>query len=322
MTATHQSRTAPASYGRPRTVACSAGALTACAALLAVLLAALWWHVDGGRWFVVQTPSMGTALPVGSLALTTPAEVDAVPPGEVVTFRSPRTGTVYTHRVVGVTGAGLRTQGDLNAAADVSLVDDDHLVGRVVWQASVLGWALRAVPYLLIAVAATWVADLLLRYRWRRATWLLGLSVGAAVTNLLLRPWVGLALLGQRTAEDTVDGEPSLLLDIVSTGLLATQAVGDEAGSTAVHLRTGETATVALSAGDSGRYEVLGRPELGLWGWAVLLLLCLLPLLVALVPTRSAEPDSSSPDAPRSAERDSDVGLAILRSSPRLVDAP
>ena len=73
---------------------------------MAAVVATVGFRLDGGRWFIVETPSMGQSLPVGSLVLTTPSELDAVADGDVITFRNPESGAVYTHRVARVTEAG------------------------------------------------------------------------------------------------------------------------------------------------------------------------------------------------------------------------
>ncbi|WP_367379197.1 S26 family signal peptidase [Subtercola boreus] len=94
--------------------------LIAAAILLAVLLlAALVFFITGGRWFVVQTPSMGETAPVGTLILTTPTN-GQVAVGDIITFRPPTSpGEVYTHGIIAISADGaISTRGDINGATD------------------------------------------------------------------------------------------------------------------------------------------------------------------------------------------------------------
>lgn len=196
--------------------------------VVAFLAATLWWRSEGGRWFVVETPSMGTAMPVGTLALTSPTVVDDVGAGDVVTFRPPQSGTVYTHRVVEQvaspgTGGALRlvTKGDVNDTPDPGSIGQEHLVGHVVWHAQALGWAVKAVPLVVVGGASTWLLSLLLTRHQRRGVRLVGASLTLSLTTWLLNPWVGVQTVSQRVPED---GSEGVLLDVISVGLLPVRA--------------------------------------------------------------------------------------------------
>lgn len=259
--------------------------------VVTVLAAALWWRADGGRWFVVTTPSMGTTMPVGTLVLTTPVEADGVRVGEVVTYRAPQSGTVYTHRVVERVAGGdgavrLLTRGDVNAAPDPGSIGQADLVGRAAWHAPVLGWVLRAVPVLTAGGAATWLLGLVVPRRRRRGVHLLGASATLAVTNALLHPWVGLEKLAQR---DPGAGRGGVLLDVISVGLLPVRAEQVGGGATA-RLRDGELVTMHLAERRDGAYTITGVLDLAWWGWALLVAVCLVPLVVSLLAGPEPEP--------------------------------
>lgn len=289
----------------------TAAVATGLVAMIALLAAALWWRADGGRWYVVETPSMGTTTPVGSLVLTTPVDLEDVAVGDVVTFHSPRSRTVYTHRVVEISAEGLTTRGDLNDAPDAGTVGRADVIGAVVRDAPLLGWVLKAVPILLVGAALTWLVSLPATGRRRRDVRLLGGSLTVAVANLLLHPWVGV----QRMSEQVLDDGSGPLLDVVSTGVLPIRAEQVGGGATQA-MRNGEVARLALAPRDSGAYDVVATVDLAWWGWALLALTCLAPLLLAVLLRPVAPAPSAGPVPPASAEQGRDVGSAILPRRP------
>lgn len=285
---------------------------TAVLGVLALAIAAGAWHLDGGRWFVVATPSMGQQLPVGSLVLTTPTTAAEVTPGEVITFRSPGSETVYTHRAVTVTDQdidkginqgidkGIETRGDINAAADPWTVRDEDLIGSLAWQAPALGWLVRGLPMFFAGLAVVWVLTTRLapgrRYSWR----LVGFSTSLALTMFVLKPWIGLERLNQRNPEQG----PGVLVDVVSTGLLPIRALEADGadGADGVSLVNGQVDTLHLTGGaETGAYDVLTRLDLSVGWWIALVTFCLLPtiwsLLVGLAPRDPHDPDEASEPA-------------------------
>lgn len=247
--------------------------------VVSLVAAAGAWRLDGGRWFVVATPSMGEQVPVGSLVLTTPTTAADVEPGEVITFRSPESGTVYTHRAVAVTPKGIKTRGDINASADTWAVQDQDLIGSVAWHAPALGWLLRGLPIFFAGLALCWLLTTRLaparRYSWR----LIGLSTSLAVTTAALKPWIGLERLNQRNPDEGA----GVLIDVVSTGLLPIRALEAD-GAASVSLVDGEVGTLHLTAGaETGAYDILTRLDLSPGWWVALVTFCLLPTLWCLL---------------------------------------
>src|ERR1035437_2219119 len=70
---------------------------------------------SGYRFFVVQTPSMGTAAPVGTLVAVHAETTYNV--GDIVTYE--RKNRSYTHRIVEITDRGFITKGDINDATEI-----------------------------------------------------------------------------------------------------------------------------------------------------------------------------------------------------------
>ena len=277
---------------------------------LALGAAATLFRLEGGRWFVVTTPSMGQALPVGSLILTTPTTTADVAAGDLITFRNPASGTVYTHRAVArsastdVTVADeartWRTRGDINAAADPWSVRDQDLIGAVTWNAPGVGWLVRGLPVFFGGLALIWALTSRLSATRRYSLRLVGLSSSLALTTFWLKPWIGLERLNQRTP----DAGPGVLIDVVSTGLLPIRATEVD-GDASVSLVNGEVATLHLAANaKTGAIDILTAPDLGPGGWVAVIVFCLLPtlwcLLVGLAPDDSG--DGSNGEDPEISE--------------------
>lgn len=243
-------------------------------AVVATLLVALGWWATGGRWYEVRTGSMGRTAPVGSLLLDRPTSVGQLEVGDLVTFHQPDSGVVYTHRVAAVGPGGLRTKGDVNPTVDPWTTDDQHLVGKVVAIWPVAGFALRGLPAFLVVLGLVWLGSSLVRASWRSSVRVVGVSLAFAVGCLLLQPWVGLDRIG--VAPDGSGGR----LSAVSTGILPVKAHVDGEPVSA-RLRAGEVGTVAVPA-DGTEYRVDAIPSLTGWWWAVVVGICLAPLLWTL----------------------------------------
>src|SRR4051812_5422095 len=75
-----------------------------------IVVVALGFQLSGGRWFIIETPSMGTVAPVGTFVLTEPATMGELAVGDIISFHPPTApGEVYTHRVVALDAAGATT---------------------------------------------------------------------------------------------------------------------------------------------------------------------------------------------------------------------
>lgn len=251
-------------------------AMTTAAAVLLATAAALAL-LSGMRWFVVETPSMGIAAPVGALVLTRPA-----PPqlhrGEVIAFTPPGMPRVYTHRVFSVALDGaVRTKGDINPVPDPWTVPHAAVLGRAVAVLPGAGYLVRGVPGLVAGGMLVWAATLLIRRRDQRAAArVIGLHLVATVVVLWLHPFVRVVLIATESAADTVRAS------MVSTGLLPVRLV-DSAGTVLARLSAGHPEVVALPATASARSHVLAVPDLGPAMQGALIAAALLPALIVFL---------------------------------------
>ncbi|MBL0747625.1 S26 family signal peptidase [Nocardioides baculatus] len=247
----------PRSAATPRTVPVVLGVVV----LLIGVGVATSWLLAGGRWLRMDTPSMGTAAPVGSLLWVRPVELEDVAVGDLVTVRpADAGGRTYTHRVVSTTPRGLRTGGVLSGE-DPWVIDQARLVGRVdhVWP--VLGLVLRLAPLLLALLLAAFLAPARLPERWRLPVRIVGVSLALSVVLVVHQPLTDARMLAFDTGAEGARttwvnaGQVPLRLRAPSTGASATMGPG-------------ETATVAVARTDArGRYVVSVRPDLPGWTW-------------------------------------------------------
>lgn len=245
--------------------------------LLCVMLGGGW--LAGLRAHYLMTPSMGTALPVGSLAVTAPAAVEEVAVGDVVTTRL-KSGATRTHRVVEKEEDGLVTQGDINGGVDVGLTTDSNMVGQVVWSAPALGWGVRMLPWILGMWVVMWVVsrpleDSVQRSRYR----VVGVYLGFSLSLIVIQPLLGMSMLGIKVEGSGEDSHA--VATVVSTGLLPIKLVpaatveDDDSGWFPIRLtppersgtesevlyRTGETGeAVNLQANEEGEFAFIPTP--------------------------------------------------------------
>ena len=100
----------------------------------------------GYRLFVVQTPSMGTVAPVGTLVAVRAQASYHV--GDIVTYE--RDTRSYTHRIVDITNHGFITKGDINGATDALPVQPSEIVGLVTFHAPYVGFLVQGLPWLIL----------------------------------------------------------------------------------------------------------------------------------------------------------------------------
>lgn len=267
-------------------------ALSGLLVCLLLLTAGVAWRLDGGRWAIIETPSMGVAAPVGTLILTRPTLLEELRVGDIVTYR-PRNlpDSLITHRVVAVLADGaLQVRGDINGAIDPFPVTQDDLVGQVVAHYRGLGWLVRALPTLLLGLVVLLIGSALyVPQRWRSSVRILGTSLLVAVTSLIVRPFVHPVLV---SVAATPDGA---LATVVSGGLLPTRVTGLPGHH--VDLHTGQLGTVLVAADRAGGpIMVNGAPNLHGWWLAAMVAVCLIPLLwTTIIGLSPDQPDTDQP---------------------------
>jgi signal peptidase I len=250
-------------------VASAAAVVLVAAAAVALLM--------GTRWFVVETPSMGTAAPVGALVVTTPAPPRLVR-GEIIAFLPSGNPHVYTHRVFAVAqNDAVRTKGDINGAPDAWTVPRSAVLGRAIAVLPGAGYLVRALPGLVAGGMLVWAATLLIRRRDQRAAArVIGLHLVATVVVLWLHPFVRVVLIATESAANGVRAS------MVSTGLLPVRLV-DSAGTVLGRLSSGRPEVVPLPSSSDAAGRVLALPDLGPALQAVLVGVALLPALLVLL---------------------------------------
>jgi hypothetical protein len=254
--------------------ACGWAALTA---VLALTMFAGLWRIQGGRIERVETPSMGTVAPVGSLLWVTPVDTTRLRPGDFITFHPPgEPGTTYSHRVHRIYPDGtIGTKGMISARDPWRLTSRD-IVGQVRMTWPMAGWLVRTTPVLVLAGVLVALAVGRLDRRWRGAAAMVGASIVLCTVIVVYRPLVN----AEQVAFAHVGAEGRATY--VSTGLLPVrlQVVGP--GGSHVDLRDGQVGSVRMAAADSRRHEAIRlSPAVPLGFWLLLVAACFVPALVS-----------------------------------------
>ena len=96
--------------------------------------------------YTIISPSMVPNINVYDVVFDMKVNANEIKQGDVITFISTSSlseGATITHRVVDIietdSGRKFRTKGDNNLVADTSLVDESHLIGKVLFKIPALG---------------------------------------------------------------------------------------------------------------------------------------------------------------------------------------
>jgi signal peptidase len=101
------------------------------------------WGVDA-----VFSGSMEPQLKMGGVVVTRPVEAGDINVGDIITFHSPLSEQLISHRVIAVEGSSslsFRTKGDANEDADSFVVPAQNLAGKVCFHIPYLGYAAQFV---------------------------------------------------------------------------------------------------------------------------------------------------------------------------------
>lgn len=249
------------------------------AAIAALLLAAAVLFLSaGGRWFVVETPSMGEAAPVGTLVLDLPVDVDTLAVGDVVSFETDANpGVVYTHRIIAIDADGLHTRGDINGATDPWTLTQRDVIGTPALLVPHLGWLFRAAPILLVGTLLIWTLTSAFTDRVTRTCLrIAGGALTASYAAFVLKPFVNVTTITNTSSPHGVEAT------IVSSGIFPVRV--DAHGGNSVHLVDGQVGRVVIhELTKNGHYQLTSNIDLDPMGWAALVAVCLVPLVLCLV---------------------------------------
>jgi hypothetical protein len=238
------------------------------AAIAALLLtAAALFLSNGGRWFVVETPSMGEAAPVGTLVLDMPVQASSLEIGDIT----------YTHRVVAIDAdGGIHARGDVNGAVDPWTLTQENLVGSPILLVPHLGWLFRAAPILLVGTLLIWALTSVFTDRITRSSLrIAGGSLTVAYAAFVLKPFVNVTTISNTSAKGSVEAT------VVSSGMFPVRI--DAVGGNTVHLVDGQVGRVTIhELTHNGHYQLMSNIDLDPMGWAALIAACLIPLLLCL----------------------------------------
>jgi len=246
----------------------------ACVVLVGFIVFCGIWRAEGGRWERVETPSMGTVAPVGTLLWVRPVRYDALRPGDFISFHPPgQPGVTYSHLVHARHADGSLTTKGVIPAPDPWRLHEGDVVGEVAMRWWGVGWLVSAAPVLVVGLLVIGGVRSMLRpsVRLPAAVVLVALLVSLALA--IYRPLDSAASLGFRTV--AAGGAEATY---VGTGLLPVRVEAESGGQ--VVLAAGEVGRVHLPVADAtGHFRVRVVPAIPWWFWVGLVGACFVPAL-------------------------------------------
>jgi hypothetical protein len=232
-----------------------------------------YWVASGGRWFIVETPSMGTSAPVGTLLWEKPVGIKDLHVGEFITFRPPGSSTTYSHRVYSINSDGtISTKGQITSPDPWRLHGSD-IVGKVEMRWWAVGWLVKAAPLLILGGLVAWL--LTARFasiRWRLPLRVISAAVLLAVAIVVYRP------LTRAVQLSVIPMHGGGRATYISTGLLPLRLQAAHGGH--ADIRAGQVGSVVSTHADSrGRYPISLHPHIPFWWWVVLVVACFVPAI-------------------------------------------
>ncbi len=134
----------------------------------------------GWRVETVRSSSMSPEIDRGTLVVARPVESEAIAVGDIIIFRPASVGeNLICHRVIGIernSPLQFRTKGDAQGIPDAFLVPERNVVGRVIYHAHILGYALlfskTPVGFVLtLVIPGIVVTAMCLRNIWEELFW-------------------------------------------------------------------------------------------------------------------------------------------------------
>ena len=237
------------------------------------ILASAGWLLFGGSEYVITTPSMCPSVCVGALVLDQPAGTH-FHAGELVSFAPPDMNQVYTHRIVYVFPNGsFETKGDAANIIDPWRVYPSMVRGRAVATIPGLGWFSLALPFLAMALTLILIARRMFPSINRREWDRLSVSLMVVVPIWLLKPLVRGIIVQTATVRAGVSQ-----IVVVNTGLLPAE-FRVPGGQIASFVAPGYRATLTGATQHGGQLGLAQTASFHWWGWALVIVLVLSPLL-------------------------------------------
>jgi hypothetical protein len=242
-------------------------------AIVGVMLAAALgvWMIGGGHILVMQTPSMGTTAPTGSLVLTHELGHERLHRGMLIAFRVPETSEIYMHRIARIgPGGGIRTRGDLNSGDDGWVLTRSAIVGVPAMIVPGLGWLLLAAPWALGVLAFGVVLAYFLPRSWRPLVRSISIGGAIALPLYILRPFMRVTVIAAGHSHH------AFFARLVNGGLFPLRVT---LASTSVVIAPAHAGTISARIGARASAQLSAHASIPPWGWLLIAAFVLLPLL-------------------------------------------
>ena len=126
----------------------------------------LGWRID-----TVMSGSMSPTVKSGAILITQPVDPTNIKVGDIITYGSPLNGKLVTHRVIEIRHSSplvFQTKGDSNKDPDPYTVPPENVLGKVCFNAPLLGYIARFLQepmVLLLAVSIPGIIIIVMEIR-------------------------------------------------------------------------------------------------------------------------------------------------------------
>ncbi|WP_419749591.1 signal peptidase I [Terrisporobacter petrolearius] len=100
------------------------------------------FDIVGYKTYTVLSGSMEPTFKPGDLIITKNKNRCNIEVEDIATFKDAK-GTVITHRIIGKSNEGYVTKGDNNKVEDKDIINEENIVGKVVFNIPKLGFAIN-----------------------------------------------------------------------------------------------------------------------------------------------------------------------------------
>lgn len=100
-------------------------------------------RLAGFKFYSVKTESMIPVLTVNDIVCAHPVSFESLNKGDIITYVIDNKGTTVTHRIISIDedNKTVQTKGDNNEYPDVEIVEEENIIGRMVFKLPFLGKA-------------------------------------------------------------------------------------------------------------------------------------------------------------------------------------
>lgn len=109
--------------------------------LCILITAVIVLRIAGFKSYSIETESMVPTLAVDDMVYVYPVSFESLNKGDIITYVIDDKGTTVTHRIISIDANNktVQTKGDNNEYPDIEPVEEENIIGKMVFKISLLG---------------------------------------------------------------------------------------------------------------------------------------------------------------------------------------